>query len=51
VAFPKTYAKLKSLFELNNVVLMKGKISDRDGNVSMLLDNAVSLEGYSNKKS
>ena len=50
VAFPKAYAKLKSLFEINNVVLMKGKISDRDGNVSMLLDNAVSLEGYANKR-
>ncbi len=45
VLFPRTYEKLKNIVVLNNVVLLKGKITDRDGKMSIILDNAANLTG------
>lgn len=47
VVFPKTYKSLKSIIEMNKVLLMKGKVSDRDGTLSMLMEKAVDLERVS----
>lgn len=44
VTFPKAFAKLKSIFNMNNVIMLKGKVNDRDGRISVLLENAVSLD-------
>lgn len=44
VAFPKTYAKLRSILEMNKPILFKGKVNDRDGMIAIMLDNAVNLE-------
>lgn len=44
VAFPKTYAKLRSMLEVNKVLLFKGKVAERDGTMSVLLENAVDME-------
>lgn len=44
VIFPKTFAKLTEIIRLNNVLLVKGKVSDRDGRLSVLMDTAVNLE-------
>ena len=44
VVFPKTYQQLKGMLKLNALLLMKGKINDRDDALSMLLEKAVDLE-------
>lgn len=44
VVFPKAYSRLSDIFAINRVVLLKGKINDRDGRLSILVDNAVSLD-------
>lgn len=47
VVFPKIYAKLKDILNVNKVILFKGVVSDRDGSVSVMMDNAVDLERIS----
>lgn len=47
IVFPKTYTKLKSIIMINRVILFKGKVNDRDGRLSILVDNAVSLDRIS----
>ncbi|NTU72981.1 DNA polymerase III subunit alpha [Candidatus Roizmanbacteria bacterium] len=44
VVFPKTYAKLKNQLEMNQVLLFKGKASNRDGKMSILMENAINLD-------
>jgi DNA polymerase-3 subunit alpha len=44
VVFPKTYASLKSILDMNKILLMKGKVNERDGGMSFLLEKAVDLE-------
>jgi DNA polymerase-3 subunit alpha len=44
VVFPKTYQKLKDILETNNVLIMKGKINDKEGTMCILVDNAVRLD-------
>ncbi|MDO8497683.1 MAG: DNA polymerase III subunit alpha [bacterium] len=44
VVFPKSYAKLKSILTMNTVILLKGKVNDRDGRLGIILENAVSLD-------
>jgi len=46
VVFPRLYAKLKSFLFINKVILFKGTINDRDGRLSVLMDNAVNLENH-----
>lgn len=43
VAFPKIYSKLRSVLEANRVILFKGKVVEREGNISVLLDNAIDM--------
>lgn len=44
VVFPKTYATYKNMIAMNKILLMKGKISDRDGTMSIMMEKAVDLE-------
>lgn len=44
IVFPKTYAKFRTAFESNSVLLIKGKISERDGEYSILVDQVVNLD-------
>lgn len=44
IAFPKTYAKLRSILEVNKVLLFKGKVAEKDGSMSVLLENAIDME-------
>ena len=49
VFFPKTYAKLKDILSINKVIMLKGKVTDRDGRLGAIVENAVGLN--SNVKS
>ena len=44
VLFPKLYARLKDVITINRVIMLKGKVNDRDGRLSILIDNAVDLD-------
>jgi DNA polymerase-3 subunit alpha len=44
IAFPKTYAKLKSILQINRVILFKGKVDQKEGGLTIILENAVDLE-------
>lgn len=44
VAFPKIYSNLKSILNINRILLLKGKVNDREGRLTIILDNAVDLE-------
>lgn len=43
VFFPKTFEKLKSIIAVNQVVLAKGTVAQRDDSMSFLIDNCVKL--------
>lgn len=43
VVFPKTWFEFKSLLELDKCIAVKGKISDRNGELSMIADNIRGL--------
>ena len=43
VFFPKSFEKLKSIIAVNQVILAKGTIAERDDSMSFLIDNAVKL--------
>lgn len=45
ILFPRIFEKFKDIIAINNAVLIKGKITDRDGRISVILDNAVKLNG------
>ena len=47
VVFPKLFARLRDFLSINKVILLKGKINDRDGRLSILIDNAVDLDKVS----
>lgn len=44
VVFPRLFEKLKNILFINKAILFKGKISERDGKLNFLMENAVSLE-------
>ncbi len=44
IIFPKIFNKLKKILLLNKAILFKGKVSDRDGRIGIIVDNAVDLE-------
>jgi DNA polymerase-3 subunit alpha len=44
VIFPKTYEKLKHLLLINQAIICKGKINDKDGTITILIDQAVKLD-------
>ncbi|MFH0772857.1 MAG: DNA polymerase III subunit alpha [bacterium] len=43
VFFPKSFEKLKSIIAVNQVILAKGTVAQRDDSMSFLIDNAVKL--------
>jgi DNA polymerase III subunit alpha len=44
VCFPKTYVKWKSIVIPDKLVVIKGKLSDRNGEASILIDNFMALQ-------
>ncbi|OGK35759.1 DNA polymerase III subunit alpha [Candidatus Roizmanbacteria bacterium RIFCSPHIGHO2_12_FULL_39_8] len=44
VIFPRLFARLRDIISINRVIMLKGKVNDRDGRLSVLIDNAVDLE-------
>ena len=44
IVFPKTYQKLKRVFRINAVVLIQGKVNERDGAFSIIVEKAVNLD-------
>ncbi len=44
VIFPKVFAKIKSFIGINKIILFKGKVSQRDNRLNIILENAVDLE-------
>ena len=43
LVFPKTYLNNKSMLGLNKIVLLKGRVSEREGRVSVILEKVVDL--------
>lgn len=43
VLFPKTYEKLRQILDVNQAIIAKGTIANRDDSMSFLIDNAVKL--------
>lgn len=48
VIFPKTYIKIKNILKMHEVLLVKGVISEREGTLGCMIDNAISLNEYRN---
>lgn len=46
VIFPKTFQQIRDILRTHEVLLIKGTISDREGILGCLVDNAVSLQEY-----
>lgn len=44
VVFPKTFEKLKTILNINKILLLKGRVNDREGRLGVILENAVDLE-------
>jgi DNA polymerase-3 subunit alpha len=44
VVFPRSYAILKSFLNINKIIMLKGKVNEREGRVGIILENAVDLE-------
>jgi len=43
VVFPSKFVKFSTLLSLNNIVIVKGKITEREGRISILIDNLMKL--------
>lgn len=43
VIFPKLFQKIKQILIINQVIILKGKISNKDDKLSIIVDNAVKL--------
>ncbi|PJC33342.1 DNA polymerase III subunit alpha [Candidatus Roizmanbacteria bacterium CG_4_9_14_0_2_um_filter_36_12] len=44
VVFPKIYSQLKQFLLINRIIMLKGKVNDREGRVGVIMENAVDLE-------
>jgi DNA polymerase-3 subunit alpha len=44
VVFPRTFTKLKSILAINRILMLKGKVNDRDSRLSIIMENAIDLE-------
>ncbi|KKQ24032.1 MAG: polymerase III alpha subunit protein [Candidatus Roizmanbacteria bacterium GW2011_GWC2_37_13] len=44
VVFPKIFSKLKQFLMINRIVMLKGKVNDREGRLGIIMENAVDLE-------
>lgn len=47
VVFPRSFVQLQDVFVMNKVVLLKGRVNDRDGRLSIVVENAVDLDKVS----
>lgn len=47
IVFPKIYAKLHTIIAVNHVMMLKGKVNDKDGKLAILMENGVDLEKLS----
>ncbi|OGK17369.1 DNA polymerase III subunit alpha [Candidatus Roizmanbacteria bacterium RIFCSPHIGHO2_01_FULL_39_12c] len=43
VVFPRLFARVRDFLQINRVIMLKGKVNDREGRISILIDNAVAL--------
>ena len=43
VVFPKSYKKFESILHINQVIIFKGTVSEKDDRVNVLLDVAMKL--------
>ncbi len=43
VVFPRAFAKLKEMLFINQIIILKGKVTDRDSKLSIILDVAMKL--------
>lgn len=48
VVFPKIYSQLKQFLLINRIIMLKGKVNDREGRVGVIMENAVDLESIKN---
>jgi DNA polymerase III subunit alpha len=44
VAFPRTYARFKSIITPEKCVALKAKVSERNGEISLIADNFMALQ-------
>ena len=44
----ESFEKLKSILMINRVIMLKGKVNDRDGRLGLIMENAVDLEQIRN---
>ncbi len=44
VVFPKIYKNLKTIININRILLLKGKVNEKEGKLTIILDNAIDLE-------
>jgi len=44
VVFPRSYTALKSFLNINKIIMLKGKVNEREGRIGIILENAVDLE-------
>lgn len=51
VVFPKMFAQLREILKLHEVVLIKATVSDREGVLGLMVENAVRLKDYTNNAS
>lgn len=49
VVFPKTFTKLKTILGINRILMLKGKVNDREGRLSVIMENAIDLESVNLK--
>jgi DNA polymerase-3 subunit alpha len=51
VVFPRLFAKIKGFLAINRIIMLKGKVNDREGRLGVLMENAVDLETVNTKTS
>lgn len=44
VVFPKVFSQIKSVININKIILFKGKVASRDNRLNIIIENAVDLE-------
>ena len=48
VVFPKSYKVMKEFLNINKIIMLKGKVNEREGRIGIILENAVDLEKVTN---
>ena len=44
VVFPKSFIKLKDILAINRIIMLKGRVNDREGRLGVIIENAIDLE-------